>query len=29
MMDVVYIALTAALFCVTWGYVRLCARVSS
>jgi len=27
MMDVVYFALTAVLFSLTWGLVRLCERV--
>jgi len=27
MMDVVYIALTAGLFALSWGLVRLCERV--
>jgi hypothetical protein len=27
MMDVVYVALTAVLFSLTWGLVRLCDRV--
>jgi len=25
--DVTYIGLTAVLFALTWGFVRLCARV--
>jgi hypothetical protein len=27
MMDVVYLTLTAGLFALTWGLVRLCERV--
>jgi len=27
MMDVVYVALTAGLFALSWGLVRLCDRV--